>query len=254
MKIGNKQTNKQETPTEQQGVTIAGRFIPYTWLIGFGGALIMIVLFVSVRFWTGDDESVNDDVATESELDVDETDNDPLIEEENTNDSDRMWDEYLDEQEPEQEPETDTSDDDEPSEGESADDTPDEPEDVATSNVSNEEIEEVIRQFLINYKIRQPGYTAEEHFNDIYPYVTEELANELVPNRGAEDAAPSIDVTHELVDMKIDKREGVDNEYAVTLVYTSEAMNEIIQYTDVYSIRTNGERVTAADIRSSTWD
>lgn len=300
MKINNdpKKYNENENESDQPGIIIADRFIPYTWFIGIGGAIVMVGLFIGVMVMTSGDDDVTADPETEEveeAEDADETDTEEASDSEDADDATdteatdaendaadaenveelegeeleeyekevaRMWDAYIDEKSnadsasSEDEPADDAASEDEPdtTDDTTDDTTEDTPEDTSVDAVSEEEMVETIKAFLTGYQIYGPGDTAQEQYDRIYPHVTEAVANELVPNRGGHEAGPSIDVTHELVDIRVDTREGVENDYVATMVYTREAMDEVIQYTDVYSIRTDGERVSSVDIRSSTWE
>lgn len=245
MKIGNDpkkymDPNDKES-SDQQGITIGGLSIPYTWVIIGVGVIAIVGLVIGVM--TSDESNA----APDPDSEVVETPDEQGNEEDS---KDRMWDSYLeDDAGTEDVSDTDASEDEEGSadEGDSTDA-------AEVTTVTDEEMAETIKAFLTAFQIYGPGDTEQNRYDRIYPYVTEELANELVPNRGAEDAGPSIDVTHELEDIRIDPVEGVDNEYVATIIYTRETMNEVLKYTDVYTIRTNGERVTAATIRSSSWE
>jgi len=245
---------KNKQSKAQQGIHVGGRLIPYTWLIGIGGVIVMVVLFAGVMGTLGDESDASTEPDIEEVADIDEiagTDEEPEVEED-VEKADRMWDNYIDESAADSPDENATED-----EGSSdeTEETPDDTEVDVSSNVANdEEMVAVIKDFLTAYQIYGPADTAQEQYDRIYPYVTEELANTLVPNRGTHEAGPSIDVTHELVDVSVDAREGVDNDYVATIVYTREAMNESLKYTDVYTIRTEGDRVSSANIRSSTWE
>ena len=249
MKIGNDPSKYKDTKdkqsNDQEGITIGGLFIPYNWIIIGVGVVAMVGLFVGVMSSDGSNE------APDPDSEVVETPDEQGKEEDS---KDRMWDNFLDDTAgTEDVSDTDAPEDEEGSadEDEVAGEHTDEPE---APTVTDEEMAETIKAFLTAFQIDGQGDTAQGRYDRIYPYVTEELANELVPNRGAEDAAPSIDVTHELEEIHVDPREGVDNEYVVTIIYTREAMSEVLKFTDVYTIRTNGERVTAAIIRSSSWE
>lgn len=260
MKIGNDPKKymdpNDKDSNDQEGITIGGLSIPYTWIIIGVGVVAMVGIFVSVMV-NGESNAAPDPDSEVVET-LDEQDNEEEQVEEDS--KDRMWDSYLEDAagtedvSEEDVSDTDAPEDDEDEEGsadEGAGDSTDEPE---APTVTDEEMAETIKAFLTAFQIYGPGDTEQARYDRIYPYVTEELANELVPNRGAEDAAPSIDVTHELEEIRIDPREGVDNEYVATIIFTREGMGEVLKYTDVYTIRTNGERVTAATIRSSTWE
>jgi len=266
MKINNGSQKQNKQTGDQQGITLAGRFIPYTWMIGTGGAVIMIALFIGVMVMTGDGandasaEPETEDVVDGEDEEVgdltDEMTEEALAEYEA--EVDRMWDEYIDESSTDEGSSGDENVDEDAAEDEpdTAEDVPDETEDVQdeTASVSDEEMIETIKAFLEAYQIYGAGDTSQARYDRIYPYVTEAVANKLIPNRGVSEAGPSIDVTHELVEIRADAREGVDNEYVATIVYTREAMDEVIQYTDVYSILTEGDRISSVNIRSSTWD
>lgn len=249
MKIGNDPKKymdpKDKQSSDQQGITIGGLSIPYTWIIIGVGVVAMVGIFVSVM--TSDESNAAPDPDSEVVETLDEQDKEE-------GSKDRMWDSFLDDTAGTKDvSDADAPEDDEGSADEVAGDDTDEPE---APTVTDEEMAETIKAFLTAFQIHGPSDTTQDRYDSIYPYVTEELANKLVPNRGAEDAGagPSIDVTHELEDIRIDPREGVDNEYVATIIYTREAMSEVLKFTDVYTIRTNGERVTAATIRSSTWE
>ena len=250
MKIGNDPKKymdpNDKDSNDQQGITIGGLSIPYTWIIIGVGVVAMVGLFVGVMSRDGSNEDPDPDSEVVETLDEEEQ-----AEEDS---KDRMWDSFLDDTAgTEDVSDADAPEDEEGSAGEGAGDDTDEPE---APTVTDEEMAETIKAFLTAFQIHGPGDTSQDRYDSIYPYVTEELANKLVPNRGAEDAGagPSIDVTHELEDIRIDPVEGVDNEYVATIIYTREAMSEVLKFTDVYTIRTNGERITAATIRSSTWE
>lgn len=251
MKIGNDPKKymdpKDKQSNDQQGITIGSQFIPYTWVIIGVGVVAMVGLFIGVMGMTSDESNAAPNPDSEVVETPDEQDNE-------ADSKGRMWDSFLDDTAgTEDVSDADAPEDEEGSADEVAGDDTDEPE---APTVTDEEMAETIKAFLTAYQIHGPDDTSQDRYDSIYPYVTEELANKLVPNRGAEDAGagPSIDVTHELEDIRIDPREGVDNEYVATIIYTREAMSEVLKFTDVYTIRTNGERVTAATIRSSTWE
>ena len=249
MKIGNDPSKYKDTKdkqsSDQEGITIGGLFIPYNWIIIGVGVIAIVWFVISVTGSTGD----GSDTPPDSDNDLVET----LDDQDKDEDSkDRIWDSFLDDTAGTEDV-SDAPEDEEGSADEVAGEHTDEPE---VPTVSDEEMVETIKAFLTAFQIYGPGDTAQDRYDRIYPYVTEELANKLVPNRGTEGegAGPSIDVSHELEDISIDPREGVDNEYVATIIYTREAMGELLKFTDVYTIRTNGERVTVATIRSSSWE
>lgn len=270
MKINNESKKQNKQTGDQQGITLAGRFIPYTWLIGTGGAIVMIALFIGVMVMTGDDNNdASAEPDTEDVVDVEDGEDgedepvgdlaDEMTEEELAEyeaEVDRMWDEYINDESSDEEPSGDENADDDATEDDATEDEPDETEDTAeepsVDAVSHEEMVETIKAFLTGYQIYGPGDTSQDLFDRIYPHVTESVANEFVPNREAH--GPSIDVTNELVEIRVDAREGVENEYVATIVYTSEAMGEIYTHTDVYSIVTDGTLVSSATIRSAIWE
>lgn len=249
MKIGNDPSkymdpNDKES-NDQQGIMIGGLSIPYSWIIIGVGVIAIVGLVIGFTGMRGEGSNTPPD----SDNDLVET----LDEQDKEEDSkDRIWDSYLEDTAGTE----DVSDAPEDEEGSADEDevAGDHTEVPEVPTVTNEEMAETIKAFLTAFQIYGPNDTAQDQYDRIYPYVTEELANELVPNRGTEEAGPSIDITHELEEIRIDPKEGADNEYVVTIIYTREAMGEAIKYTDVYSIRTNGELVTAATIRSSTWE
>ena len=246
---------KDKQSSDQDGITIGGLFIPYNWIIIGVGVIAIVWFVIGVMSSDGSNEAPDPDsevVETPDEQDKEE-------------DSEgNIWDNFLDDtagtedvsdaDAPEdEEGSTDEGEEGSADEDEVASEHTDEPE---VPTVSEEEMVETIKAFLTAFQIHGPGDTTQDRYDRIYPYVTEELANKLVPNRGVEGegAAPSIDVTHELEEVHVDPREGVDNEYVATIIYTRAAMDEILKFTDVYTIRTNGERITVATIRSSSWE
>lgn len=269
MKIGN-DPKKYKKPSDNQkndqpGMTIRGKFIPYTWVVMAVGLLAVIVVLIvfSVLFNRNAEtspEETNEPKTEETKKSTDTTD--PTTKEtkpaeddtksEDVTDENRMWDEYIDEE---------ASNDSESKDTEKTEDsdtnkteTSDTASDKERTQSDDDTIKKTIEQFFTAYQIYGPGTTSQSRYDNMLSYGSEDAANALIPTRGVDEAQASIDVTNKLVSIDIVPNEGVEDEYTVTLKYTSEVMGKVGQYTDVYTTRTDGSKVTEAIVRSMTTD
>lgn len=246
-----KKDNGSKGSDQPQGIELAGRFIPYTWLIYGGCGLFALLLFMMLM---GGGEENGEDTPTEPETEEVEGVDEPEEQPEEDADSDRMWDEYIDEDaDIETEEENESSEDEDASEESASEDESEETADVQHEN--EEEMAETIENFLVAYQIYSaPGRNEAERAEDMSQYGTEDVVNTLLPDRGEDAGEESIDVVYEFVEARTDKSEGVDNEYTTTFVYTREIMGQTTEFTDVYRMRTDGEQVTEAQLMNSIWN
>ena len=250
------------------GTTIRGKFIPYTWIIMGVGAVITVLSMFFIFFGTNTGQRAENaqEPSTENVETVEPSDDaeveDTVTETDTAEDSGdgRMWDEYIDDSDSSDNAESASSDEasdeasEESSEEASSETSEESSEEAASEPVDNEAMVETITQFLVAYQIYGPETTAQDRYDAMLKYGSETVANELIPTRGVDEAQSSIDVKNELVKIDVVPNEGVENEYTVTMTYTAEVMGQVGQYTDVYTIRTDGSQVTEAIVRSMTTD